>query len=274
LAACLSENGLGEWFELDRSGRGHCAPSTALVSLLRDPDGELREIARRALAALTALGIAGETSVLDLLLSAPTSPTERTFLALRASKALGAGGGTSLSAWLPLTSGYPGLDEPPADPAALAVALKSGDLDPLLARLGTHHRARLRAWLEAALARAPGEPRLALLVESLVETLGPLLALPLGGLVGPPDPAGEIVVRGLGLGLGAQGDGQGVEAGLADMFRLFGGKFVTDARHPTELEGEPPPAHRLERWRWFCAEAAAAAAGADVLWRQVIDPVQ
>jgi uncharacterized protein YceK len=275
LMTCLEIDGCGPWFTVDRAGRGEAPATRALLALRQDPAGERRALGDAALRALTGLGLPVEASLLDLLFGAPTSALERIALAQRA--AAGLSGRSREPHALGLL--HPAIDPPdplagPLDLAALQAAAQDGALDAVLHRLTPTARAPAKAWVQRALAAASPDPAdpLVVLAVALIELLGPLAALPSGVPLPALGAGADAVARGLSAALGATGEAAPAHEGLLSTFRLFGGRFVEDARGAVDLEGQPPPVDPVARWAWFAAQAKAAATEADRLWRRVIDP--
>jgi hypothetical protein len=86
----------------------------------------------------------------------------------------------------------------------------------------------------------------------------------------PLDPVMDGVAVHIGPALGAAGETDASRV-LVDTFRFLGGRFTREARYPIEVSTTPPPAGRLERWRWLCEETRRVASGFDELWRRVVD---
>ena len=103
LAVCLSPDGVGPWFWVDRAGVGQHPATQAFVRLCRDPRPQARNAAIAMRSALGALGLTTEPAVLDLLFGAPVSPLYRLALALRAGRAMsGVAGGSITRYWRPM----------------------------------------------------------------------------------------------------------------------------------------------------------------------------
>ncbi len=275
LAVCLEDGGLGEWFTVDRAGRG-CHPNTALfVALCRESRPGLRELGRQLRRAFQALGCAPEPAVLDLLFAAPMPPLVRVALAMRAGRAMSGQRGQTLSRFLERTS-LSSLPEPLPEGCGVEEweeAEVSGLVQRHLERFGLLTQDRLETWLRELAEEDPQGHYLPLVV-GLAEVSSQLLSLPTGGMGVPLPPSLDAVAVGLGPALGATAGPPDASQGLVDMFRFLGGRFVAESRFPVRLEGSPPPDGRLERWAWFSRETRHAADTADTLWRRVMDPDQ
>lgn len=275
LAVCLATDGLGPWFLVDRVGKGQHPATAAFVALCRDPRPAARHAALSLRRALGALGSSDEPAVLDLLFGAPAPPLTRITLALRAGRAMRGTAGTSLTRYL--RSDSPDLDpfEGPLSPELLQQARESGRLDLMIGHLAPQPRIGASEWLEEIdQLSAEDGGRSAPLVAALAELLSHLVTLPAHCMLPALDPAMEAVAGGLGRALGATQGQSDASRRLNEVYRVLGGRFVSEARYPVLLEGEPPPADRLGRWAWFCQAAREAADRADALWRRVMDPVQ
>lgn len=275
LAVCLTQDGLGPWFLVDRAGRGAHPATAAFVALCRDPRPAARHAAVTLQRALSALGASDEPAVLDLLFGAPAPPLTRLTLALRAGRAMSGRQGPGVTRFL--VSESPDVDPlpTPVDEAALAEARANGALDRMIDHLAPLPRQAAREWLEEIdQLNAEDGGRSAPLAAALAELLGHLVTLPAHCMLPPLDPPLEAVATNLGRALGATRGNDDASRCLNEVFRVLGGRFQPEARYPVELEGPPPPADRLERWAWFCQAAREAADRADTLWRRVMDPVQ
>ena len=281
LAACFELDGCGPWMYLDRSGRGLAPETRALLALRADAQADRRALANAVLRMLRELGLPIEASLLDLMFAAPAAPLERVALALRAGAALaGRSREPQLGGWLDASALVPDPLPIPVRVPDLLASVEDGRLDAILGRLHPSRRPAARAWAANALAARhdTGEAdtgeynAVSTLAAGLVELLGAVAALPPGVPLPALDAAADAVARGLPAALGAIGEATPAHDGLLQTFRLFGGRFVSEARGAVELEGPPPPADPLARWAWFCAQAKAAATEADRLWRRVIDP--
>lgn len=276
LAVCLSVNGLGPWFFVDRAGKGVHPATVALLQLCRSADPAARNAALMLRRALAAAGITSEPAILDLLFGAPVPPLQRIAVALRAGRAMQ--GGQAPPITRALATDLPDSSEllpTPCSAAALAEARLAGRLDPLLAALHPGARAAVLEWLTALdgldpAGRDAADPLLASLAELMMHviTLGPKGMLPV------LDPAMEAVAVGLGSAVGATKGPSDAAHSLLELYRYLGGRFVASSRYPVLLEGPPPPSERLDRWVWLSEAAREAAERADALWRRVMDPVQ
>lgn len=254
LAASLSTDGRGEWFEVAREGDGVVPATRALMALLRDPSSEARRISRALRQGSTALGVALEPSVLDLLFGAPVSPLTRMAVALRAGRTLSGKRGD------PVTAALIGeMDE-------------DAELDPMvtLARLSPQVRdilSRLRAYADVLRERGDAS-----LINAIDELLCHFGLLPVLGILPPLDPATDAVAVGLGRALAATEGNSQAQVGLLETYRFLGGKFVDRADWVVEFPASPPPTERLARWRWFCTQVSDAASRVETVWRDLVDP--
>ena len=277
LAVSLAEAGDGPWFFVDRSGAGGHPCTQAFVRMCRDPDLEVRELARRLRRALGTLGCAPEPAVFDLLFEAPVPPLVRTALALRAGRALSGTAGGALSRYLVQSTGTgdlpDGLEEPWTH-ASVLEARESGKLDAVQGRLGVVWHDPVEEWLSDAAALRSRDPAYAELAAQLVGLTSHVCALPPQGMLPPLHANSDAVAVGLANALGATQGPPDANRTLAETFRFLGGRFVGSAAHAIEVEGTEAPSDRLGRWQWFCASTRRAASAADSLWRRVVDPVQ
>lgn len=275
LAVCLSLDGLGPWFLVDRCGQGVHPATRAFVHLSRDPRPQARHAALTLRRALSSLGASDEPAVLDLLFGAPAPPLTRLTLALRAGRAMRGGQGVPVTRFL--ASDSPDMD-PLASPVTAEVldeARQSGRLQAMIDLLTPPVRVGAREWLEEieALSAEDGGQSEAL-QEALAEILSHLVTLPAHCMLPPLETPMEAVSSCLGKALGCTRGTDDASRSLSELFRLLGGRYVSEARYPVLLGETPPPADRLERWAWFCEAAREAADRADTLWRRVMDPVQ
>lgn len=261
LAVSLSADGRGDWFYVDRSGRGFHPATQAFVRLGDDPRPVARIQARRVRGALEALGGSAEPAVLDLLFGAPAPPLTRLALALRAGRALTGARGRSVTDAL---VGTP-------DEAALEVPSREEALRRLAPEVGLAVRQFLQAQ-EGLAAQDDGRDQA--LVDGLWELLQYVAVLPDRGMLPPLDPAMDAVAFGLGRALSAtQGQSQ-AQVGLIETYRFLGGRFVGSAEYTVDLPADLPPGDRLGRWLWFCSHASEAAHRIDRIWRDMVDPPQ
>ncbi len=275
LAVCLSLNGEGPWFLVDRAGLGAHPATRAYVQLCRDPRPAARHAAVTLQRALSSLGASDEPAVLDLLFGAPAPPLTRLMLALRAGRAMSGRQGVGLTRFL--VSESPDIDplSAPVTMEVLAEARASGRLDRMIDHLAPLPRLAAREWIEEiSLLSAEDGDRSAPLVLGVAELLSHLVTLPAHCMLPPLDQPMDAVAANLGRALGANRGTDDASRCLGEVYKVLGGRFIPDARYPVMLEGPPPPADRLERWSWFCDCAREAAQRADTLWRRVMDPVQ
>lgn len=255
LAVCLSADGIGPWFTVDRTGEGVHPATRAWVALRRDKRPEARQHAAMLASALEALGCAAETPVFDLLFGAPINPLDRVSLALRAGRALSGARGAPLQEFL----------------------VRDLDEDTTVDAIGTLERfsPSFQRHATAFITFVAGRPETAPLLDALGELLLHLAHLPRASILPPLSPAADAVAVGLGRALGAVSTASGQEAqvSLLQTYRFLGGKFTSDAAHPIDLRSDPPPEGRLERWHWFCTHVCDAATILDRTWRDLNDPV-
>jgi hypothetical protein len=276
LAMSLENRGTSGWFTVDRSGDGLHPGTRAFVRLCHDSRTEARNLGRQLRQALDALGCPPEPAMLDLLFGAPATPLDRLSLGLRAGRAMT--GSSSMPLTRYLRSSTVSLPDPlasPCTPEGLAEARTSGQLDSLLGRVRLGVRDNVDDWLKGVGALPCGEGlAMDALMCGLAEVGSHLLVLPHSGLLPPLNAAMDAVAVGLGPALGATSGQTDANGALVEMFRFLGGTFVDDIRFAIDLETDPPPEPRLERWKWLCESVEVAAATADRLWRRVIDPPQ
>jgi len=277
LAVSLSAEGLGHWFTVDRRGTGEHPATQATVRMCRSSDPESRRLGRELLQALRGLGCVPEPAVLDLALQAPVSAYHRVAIGLRAGRALH--GRTNAPVHTFLEERKDTLADVVQSPCRLADlqgAAADGRLDTLLDRLVPSVRAATASWTHAMLRRAPTDPDAATLVAAVLDTIAPVLTLPSPVVLPGVDAAADAVACALPTAIGAAPkDGNDDAArGLVETFQFLGGRFVSTARFPVVVPGDPAPKDRLERWKWFCTSTRSAADTADALWRRVVDPVQ
>jgi len=277
LAVSLSPEGLGPWFTVDRRGVGEHPATQATVRMCRSADPEARRLGRELLQALRGLGCIPEPAVLDLALQAPVSAYHRVAVGLRAGRALHGRTHAPVHTFLEVRQDT--LADVVQSPCALAdlqAAAADGRLDMLLSRLGPSVRAATTSWTHAMLRRAPTDPDAATLVAAVLETIAPVVTLPSPVVLPAVHPAADSVACALPTAIGAMPTGNDDDAarGLVETFQFLGGRFVSTARFPVVVPGDPAPKARLDRWKWFCTSARSAADTADALWRRVVDPVQ
>lgn len=252
LAISASPDGAGEWFLLDRTGRGIHPAVQAYTALCRDGRPAARKLLRSLRAGMEVLGCAAEPAVLELLVAAPMPPLARLALALRAGRTIASSRGAPVTQWM---AGE--LDGQGTLPT-LDVALRR--FEPTAAA----------AIAEAHLAmEALGAGDLAAAVAEIVAHLS---MLPARSMLPPLDPAADAVAVGLSRALGAVGPPEQAGSRLLDTYRFLGGRFTDRAEHALELCSDPPPPGRLERWRWLCRDVREAADRLDRSWRDLVDP--
>lgn len=276
IAVSTAEHGVGEWFWVDRSGKGHDPATRAFTRLSRSRQPRARELGKLLRQAMGALGIGSEPAVLDMLFGAPDPPLIRTAAALRAGRTM------NPSATQPITRFFSmqpeELPEPLVTPVTrevLLAARKDGQLDTILDRFNVRARDELEHWLEGMFEVMAETEDYDDLITALSELTSHLASMSVFGLVPPLDAHLDAVAVGLGTALGATAPGP-VDANrlLSELFVYLGGRFTDAARYPVSLEGEPPPDDRLARWSWLCRATRQAADAADSLWKQVVDPPQ
>ena len=254
LAASLSADGRGEWFEVARDGDGVLPATRAVTALLRDPSADGRRMARALRQGFEYLGCALEPAVLDLLFGAPVSPLTRLAVALRAGRTLSGQRGASVTAALVTEMG----EDDELDPAVTLGRL-APSVRPMLASLRAH----------GEVLRERGDGALILAIDELLAHFG---LLPVHGILPPLDPASDAVAVGLGRALAATEGNPHAQVGLLETYRFLGGKFTTTAGWTIDLPADLPPTDRLGRWRWFCTHVSEAAVRVDRIWRDIVDP--
>lgn len=271
LAVSIREDGVGDWFFVDRAGVGVHPATRAFVALCRDPDPRRRALARELRQGFAAMGCPAEPALLDLLCGTPAPPLLRLSLALRAGQAMSAGPRVPLTRFLdPNPGALPDPIEGLATMEDFARARLDGRLGSLLDRLSIRVRDRVEDWMDRFVEVDPEGEHRALLF-ALVELLGHVAGLPAQTLLPPLAPAADAVAVHLGPALSASRGEPDANGELRSMFRFLGGRFVTEARYPVELAFPAPPSDPLERWAWFCQATRQAADTADALWRRIID---
>lgn len=273
----LTPHGVGGWFEVSRSGKGHHPATQAYLRLDSDERAQAREQSRALREVLAALGSSTDPGVLDVLFGAPVPPLLRIAVALRAGRALSGRRNDSVTRHLagevtdaldPLSSDTP-VDE-------LIASWEAGELQWLLNRVSGSVRDRLEAWVNQAiaLAKEDGGRDLALLT-SLAELLSNLVQLPVHSILPPLGAAEDSVAVGLGPALTAEGEGDAARQ-LQKMFRFLGGRFVAKANNAMLVSevAAPPKEDVVGSWEWFCSEVRVGRKRADVLWGDIFNPVQ
>lgn len=255
LAVSLSADGRGGWFSVAREGDGEHPATRQLLALLKDTDPSRRQLARQVRAGFELLGVALEPAVVDLLFGAPVTPLTRMAIALRAGRTLTGVRGAPVTAAL---VGALADDDVGLDPAGALGRLHPAVREPL---------ATLRAYADVL--REGGSPELALAIDELLGHFG---LLPVGSILPPLEPATDAVAVGLGRALGATRGEDQAQVPLMETYRFLGGGFVSRSEWVVDLPSDPPPTERLARWRWFCTQVAEAAARADRIWRDLVDP--
>lgn len=272
LAVSLAEDGVSDWFFVDRAGGGMHPASRAFVALCRSPDPQHRVLARTLRDALAALGCPAEPALFDLLCGAPAPPLVRLSLTLRAGQAMATSKRVPITRFLDGSLGtLPDPLEGPLDAAALAQARGDGRLQVLVDRAALRVRDRFADWLSGMEEQDPGGEYTPL-VCGIIDVLGHVAALPPQTMLPPLPPAADAVAVSLGAALGAGVGEADANRSLTSMYRFLGGSFDLDSRYPVDLAFPPPPDDTLARWEWFCRATRKAADTADTLWRRIIDP--
>ena len=277
LAVSLSPEGTGAWFTVDRRGVGEHPATQATVRMCRSADPEARRLGRELLQALRGLGCIPEPAVLDLTLQAPMSTYHRVRVGLRAGRALHGRADVPVHTFLEERQDtLADVVQGPCTLEALQKAAADGSLDSLLTRLVPSVRGPTASWTHAMLRRANTDSDAATLVAAVLDTIAPVVALPSPVVLPGIDAAADAVACALPTAIGAINSGADDDAamGLVETFQFLGGRFVSEARFPVVVPGDPAPEGRLARWKWFCSSARSAADTADTLWRRVVDPVQ
>jgi hypothetical protein len=245
--------------------------------MCRSVDPEARRLGKELLQALRGLGCIPEPAIFDLTLQAPVSAYHRVAVGLRAGRALHGRADVPLHTFLEeCQDTLPDVVPSPCTPEDLQRAATDGRLAALLTRLVPSVRGPTMSWTHAMLRRAATDPDAATLVAAVLETIAPVVTLPSPVVLPSIDAAADAVACALPTAIGAMSsDGDDDAAkGLVETFQFLGGRFVSQARFPVVVPGDPAPEGRLARWKWFCTSTRAAADTADTLWRRIVDPLQ
>jgi len=274
LATSLEDGGQDGWFLLDRAGEGRHPSTQAFVRLCQAKTAEARTLGRLLRGGLHALGCTSEPALLDILFSSPVPPLERFSVGLRAGRAMTGSTGAPLTRMLGRQGeGMPDPFASPVDAQALKQATEDGRLAALIDRLALGVRDSVEDWF-GGMAALPDAAAYTPLLCGLAEVGSHLVTLPQTGMLPPLDAAKDAVAVGLGAALGATRGEMDANRALVEMFQFLGGRFVPEASFPIDVDGEPPPEGRLERWAWICQSVQSAANSSETLWRQVVDPPQ
>lgn len=275
LAASISADGCGEWFNIDRAGEGSHPATQAFVRLMRERSPAGRELGRQLRVAMEALGTTDEPALLDLLFGAPAPPLQRLALVLRAGRVMTGRPGEPLTSYLGPLDAMRGAPEPVAGRwDAFAAACQDGLLDQLVARAASPWRSGLAQWSRTLCTLAEADPNYRPLAAALAEIASHIVQLPEQSILPPLEPAMDAVAVSLTAAVGATAGEHDAQRELVTIFRFLGGKFTPEARHAFALPDDVAPHSRLERWQWFCRASRAAADAADQLWRRAVDPPQ
>jgi hypothetical protein len=278
LLVSLDPAGRDLWFYVDRSGRGTHPATEAYLRLAQDLRIPARRLAKQVRRSLSALGVAPDPAVLDILFGAPAPPLARLAIALRAGRSMSGGRGEPITRFL---SGRADIHAEGPDPlppgyerSYLEDLLRYGGLQWIIDGLSVSIRDEIDSFLEGArtLAAEDGGRDLAL-VYAVAEVASNLVQLPANSILPPLDAADDGVATTLGRALGANGDGD-ANRQLVNVFEFLGGRFVDSAQHVFAVDAAPAPVGKTDRWKWFCRQALVGYAKADELWPRIIDPPQ
>lgn len=274
LRVTVTPHGVGGWFLVDRTGQGAHPATQAYVRLSNDPRPEAKQLGKQLRQAMSTLGMAPETAVLDVLFGAPVPPLLRLALGLRAGRAMSGGRGEPITRFLTgsLTSDDPLDAEATTD--EVVAALKGGDLSWALDRLVLSLRDVAEAWVEAALKLAEDDGgRDLALVHALVELTTHLAQLPGHAILPPLGAAEDSVAVGLAGAVGAIGEVD-ANAELRQVFMFLGGRFGEEETHTLLVNDASPPSDPDDadaHLEWFCAEVRVGRKQADALWTRIFD---
>ena len=274
LVMSLEQDGLTDWFELDRSGRGMHPSSQAVIKLCRHANPEGQNLGRVLRSALGAVGCPAEPALLDLLFGAPVDPLERIALTLNAGRAMTGTEGDPFHRFV--QSGVDDLPDPlptPLSEAEYVKADEAGHVARLLNRAHPGVRESVEDWLNG-IAALDGGTEMRGLVLDIAEVGSFLLSLPMAGMLPTLTPAAASVVGQLGEAIGKDDAASCAMSTLRDTFLFLGGTFVEHSPFAVEVAGSPPPDTRIERWQWLCQSAALARDEAEQLWARLVDPIQ
>ncbi len=274
LLVSLEPEGLTDWFPLDRSGAGLHSSSRSVMDLCRHPQPEGQNLGRMLRSALSALGCPTEPALLDLLFGAPVDPLERIALALAAGRAMTGTQGNPFNHFV--HSGVADLPDPlppPVGEREYAVALQSGHIAQLLARVQPGVRDSVEDWING-MGQLDNSDSLHGLVCAVAEIGSHLVSLPMAGMLPALRPSAASVAHHLGEAVGQMAGPHCAMRSLVDTFQFLGGSFVDHSPFAVEISGAEPPDGRIERWQWLCQSAALARDESTRLWERMVDPIQ
>jgi hypothetical protein len=274
LLLCVQDHGADGWFEVDRGQEGLHPATQAYVRLTRDARVDARHLAKELRRAFSGAGMAPEPAVLDILFGAPVPPLSRVAFALRAGRALSGQRGQPITRVLSSHDFDHDPIGPDFDADEVRAWLDDGTLGWVVERFSPTARDRVEDWLDLA-RRVTSEDggRDLVLLHALAELASHLVQLPAQSILPPLDAALDGVALCAGRGLTADGDGN-ANFQLGQVFRFLGGRYVQSAPHVYDVDVHPPPAGRIERWRWFCKAALIGQRRADDLWTLLWDQPQ
>ena len=274
LMVSLEHGGLTDWFSVDRQGVGEHSATKDVVRLCRSDQADAQNLGRVLRGALAALGCPAEPGLLDVLFGAPVPPLERVALSIRAGRVMTGHGRDLFTRFIKQNAAeFPDPLASPVGPDALTEARESGHLDLLLGRLTDGIGDAVLDWLNG-IDELGERHNFSRLTCAVAEVGSHLVSVPLTGmlptLTGPKDG----IATNLGRALGATSGEHCAMASLVETYQFLGGRFVEHAAYAVDVAGDPPPTGRQERWAWLCRSAYAAKDEAEVLWQQLIDPIQ
>lgn len=275
LLVSFTEHGVDGWFALDRTGLGTSEAAKAFVRMGQDARVPPRHLARQLRDFMSALGVAPEPVVLDILELVPADPTTRLSLALRVGRSISRRRGLPITS--ALTGSGPPTDDPierPTDLAAVLRALEGGAWTWILDRLTPSLRDPVSDWLDGFVRVAQEDNgRDVALIAALIEVASHVVQLPASAILPPLAAPEDAVAVGVGPALAAVGTADANRT-LVDTFRFLGGRYVASGHATLDLGGEPPPEAQIERWAWACRESLRARELMQALWRDIVDPPQ
>ena len=274
LAVSFASSGLADWFVVDRSGAGVHPSTKAFVRLCRNPELDALNLGRVLRRALAATGCPPEPALLDILFGAPLPPLERLAVALRAGRAMTGSSGDLFTRYI--ASGVNDLPDPlstPCEITEIRSAVADGRFDQLLRRIEPGLRDAVADWFDGMLSlgeAAAMEP----LICGIGELGSHLVSLPMAGMLPSIAPGPTSIAQNLGPAIGAVSPQSCAIRVLIEMFEFLGGRFTDHTPFAIHVNGEDPPATRVERWEWLCRSANQATKESENIWRRLVDPVQ
>jgi len=274
LLMTVQPHGTDGWFLVDRGGEGSHPATKAFARLSRDPRQPARHLAKEIRRALEGLGASSHLGVLDVLFSASVSPLTRLSVALRTGRALAGGRGQAITSFVG-GSDLPTEDPLPPDPDRNEQMqfLEHDRAHWIFEGLSMTIRDRAEEWLDTARKLAAEDDGRDLdFIYAVTEMVSHLVQLPAHSILPPLGAAEDSVAVGLKAALYAEGDGD-ANRQLSKVFRFLGGRYSPDGSFDQQVSATKPPADRIARWQWFCAEVRQARLRAEELWPLIIDPL-